>query len=202
MPPKKAAFRRDMPVTLPYSTSTPLMSAFISLTDTRTNVMLIATPNSSPAGPASTGAMDLAHVVETRLWVEEHNWLYALLHSSDNIAPTFRIPDLLSACVTLIFNGDDAAERIFDFLGTELVMRSPTTLRRRESIWRPQFELLHGLQCSPANKHPNPKFQLDQLTTACVALCQQEDASGATVLGPARRNMVERHSTALASRQR
>ena len=79
-------------------------------------------------------------------------------------------------------------------------MRSPTTPRRRESLWRAQFELLHDLQCSAANRHPNPKFQLDQLTTACVALCQEEDTSGAIVLGQARRNMVERHLTQLAPR--
>ena len=162
--------------------------------------MLIAMPNSSPARHASEGTADSGDVVETRLWLEEHNWLYALLRSESNVAPTFRIPDLLSACVALVFNSDDAADRIFGFLGTALVMRSPTTPRRRESLWRAQFELLHDLQCSAANRHPNPKFQLDQLTTACVALCQQEDTSGAIVLGQARRNMVERHLTQLAPR--
>ena len=162
--------------------------------------MLIAMPNSSPERHASEDAADTSDVVETRLWLEEHNWLYALLRSESNVAPTFRIPDLLSACVALVFSSDDAAERIFGFLGTALVMRSPTTPRRRESLWRVQFELLHELQCSAANRHPNPKFQLDQLTTACVALCQQEDASGAIVLVQARRNMVERHLTQLAPR--
>lgn len=162
--------------------------------------MLIAMPNSSPARHTPEGVADSSDVVETRLWLEEHNWLYALLRSESNVAPTFRIPDLLSACVALVFCSDDAAERIFGFLGTALVMRSPTTPRRRESLWRAQFELLHDLQCSPANRHPNPKFQLDQLTTACVALCQQEDASGSAVLAQARRNMVERHLTQFAPR--
>lgn len=162
--------------------------------------MMIAMPNSSPARQVSESASDTSDVVETRLWLEEHNWLYALLRSESNVAPTFRIPDLLSACVAMVFSRDNAAERIFGFLGTALVMRSPTTPRRRESLWRAQFELLHDLQCSPANRHPNPKFQLDQLTTACVALCQQEDSSGAAVLVQARRNMVERHLTQLAPR--
>lgn len=156
--------------------------------------MLIAMSNTSHAGHDSCGSADPSDVVETRLWMEEHSWLYGLLRSDDNVAPTFRIPDLLSACVAIVFGRDDAAERIFGFLGTALVMRSPTTPRRRESLWRPQYELLHDLQCSPANRHPNPKFQLDQLTTACVALCQQEDGSGAAVLQQARHNMVERHS--------
>jgi hypothetical protein len=59
-------------------------------------------------------------------------------------------------------------------------------------MWRPQYEMLQELQRSPANRHPNPKFQLDQLTTACVALCRALDESGATVLSQARRNMAER----------
>ena len=162
--------------------------------------MLIAMPNTSPASQPPEGTAGTSDVVETRLWLEEHNWLYALLCNESNVAPKFRIPDLLSACVALVFGSDDAAQRIFGFLGTALVMRSPTTPRRRESLWRVQFELLHELQCSAANRHPNPKFQLDQLTTACVALCQEEDTSGAIVLGQARRNMVERHLTQLAPR--
>ncbi|WP_038213978.1 hypothetical protein [Xenophilus azovorans] len=158
--------------------------------------MLIAMTNTRHPGHAGPGATEPGDVAETRLWMEEHNWLYALLRSSDNTAPTFRIPDLLSACVAIVFSRDDAAERIFGFLGTLLVMRPPSTPRRRESLWRAQYELLHDLQCSPANKHPNPKFQLDQLTTACVALCQHDDPSGAAVLRQARLNMVERHSGA------
>jgi hypothetical protein len=177
------------------------MRVFIEPQDTRTHAMLIAMPNTNSASLPSEGTADISDVVETRLWLEEHNWLYALLRSESNVAPTFRSPDLMSACVALVFSHDDAAERIFGFLGTALVMRSPTTPRRRESLWRPQFELLHDLQCSPANRHPNPKFQLDQLTTSCVALCQLEDDSGTAVLAQARRNMVERHLTQLAPRQ-
>ncbi|MCB1888008.1 MAG: hypothetical protein KDH20_10420, partial [Rhodocyclaceae bacterium] len=66
------------------------------------------------------------------------------------------------------------------------------TPRRRESMWRQQYQLLLELQRSPANRHPNPKFQLDQLTTACVALCRTADPSGAAILQRARRNMAER----------
>jgi hypothetical protein len=57
-------------------------------------------------------------------------------------------------------------------------------------MWRHQYQLLLDLQRSPANRHPNPKFQLDQLTTACVALCRAEDGSGAGILRQARRNMA------------
>ncbi len=164
--------------------------------------MLTAMPNIHLPDQPSAGGAAPCDVVETRLWMEEHNWLYVLLRSGDNVSPTFRIPDLLSACVAIVFTRDDAVERIFGFLGTDLVMRSPTTPRRRESLWRPQYELLHDLQCSPVNKHPNPKCGLDQITTACVALCEQADPSGAAVLGQARHNMVERHLVQRAPQQR
>lgn len=131
-------------------------------------------------------------IIETRLWLEEHDWLYRLLRSESNVSPTFRFPDLISACVSLVFALPDAPARIFRFLGTELVLRSPQPPRRRESMWRSQYQLLLDLQRSPANRHPNPKFQLDQLTTACVALCQTQDPAGTSILQQARLNMVDR----------
>lgn len=130
--------------------------------------------------------------IETRLWLEEYAWLHMLLKSESNVSPTFRLPDLISACVSLIFTALDPSARIFEFLGSELVLRPPHTPRRRESLWRPQYELLLAVQRSPANRHPNPKFQLDQLTTACVALSRRTDPSGAKVLHQARVNMVQR----------
>lgn len=155
--------------------------------------MFTATPTTRQHTVASpTEESDIRDVIETRLWLEEHDWLYRLLRSAENVSPTFRFPDLISACVSLVFEHRDAPARIFRFLGTELVLRSPQTPRRRESMWRPQYELLLALQRSPANRHPNPKFQLDQLTTACVALCRTADGSGAAVLRQARCNMAER----------
>ena len=154
----------------------------------------LPTARQDQAAHAGQGVLDVEHpdTIETRLWLEEHEWLYGLLRSEHNVSPTFRFPDLISACVSLVFLHDDAPARIFDFLGTQLVLRPPLTPRRRESMWLPQFELLLALQRSPANRHPNPKFQLDQLTTACVALCRAGDTSGAGILQQARRNMAAR----------
>lgn len=135
---------------------------------------------------------DHPDTIETRLWLQEHDWLYGLLRSVDNVAPTFRFPDLISACVSLVFQREDAAGRIFDFLTSALSQRPPDTPRRRESMWRQQYALLLDVQRSPANRHPNPKFQLDQLTTACVALCQPLDDAHAQVLRQARVNLAER----------
>ena len=130
--------------------------------------------------------------IQTRLWLEEHDWLCGLLRCGDNVSPTFRLPDLISACVSLVFLRPDAPTRIFDFLGTQLVLRAPHSPRRHESMWRAQYELLLAVQRSPANRHPNPKFQLDQLTTACVALCRQLEEPDGRVLRQARLNMAER----------
>ena len=155
--------------------------------------MLVATPSTLQHAPASAlPEADPPDTIETRLWLQEHDWLYDLLKSDRNVAPSFRFPDLISASVSVVFAGDDASTRIFAFLGMELVFRPSTTARRRESMWRAQYKLLLALQRSPANRHPNPKFQLDQLTTACVALSRDADASGDAVLRQARLNMAQR----------
>ena len=140
----------------------------------------------------TTSEDDHQDTIETRLWLDEHVWLYKLLRSETNVSPTFRFPDLIAACVSLVFTHDDAPSRIFRFLGTQLVLRAPQTPRRRESMWRQQYNLLLEVQRSPANRHPNPKFQLDQLTTACVALCREQNDSGTSILQQARHNMAER----------
>jgi hypothetical protein len=154
--------------------------------------MISATHHTPDGSQPGTGAGETHDTVETRLFLGEHEWLYGLLRSDDNVSPTFRFPDLISACVSLVFAADDAPARIFDFLGTQLVLRAPDTPRRRESMWRPQYELLQAVQRSPANRHPNPRFQLDHLTTACVALARQADDADARVLRQARLNMADR----------
>ena len=53
--------------------------------------MFIAKPTNhqkNPVTPPGSGNND--DVIETRLWLEEHNWLYGLLHRKDNVSPTFR----------------------------------------------------------------------------------------------------------------
>ena len=91
------------------------------------------------AGQAGSGAHDSEHpeTIETRLWLEEHDWLFTVLRSEGNVSPTFRFPDLISACVSLVFLHDDAPARIFDFLGTQLVLRPPLTPRRAALAGQP-----------------------------------------------------------------
>ena len=97
----------------------------------------------------NSGKERTTETIETRLWLEEHDWLFAVLTSEQNVSPTFRFPDLISACVSIVFTYADAAARIFGFLGSELVLRHPQSPRRRESMWKDQYHLLLDLQRSP-----------------------------------------------------
>lgn len=128
--------------------------------------------------------------VDTYLWRAEYDFLHSLYDSTANVSPKFRFPDLISACVSLVFEHEDAAERLFDYLRSKLVLRGPA-VRRREAMWRQQYELLLGLQRSPANRHPYPQFQLDQFTTACVALASR-DGDASRIFERARRNTAAR----------
>lgn len=132
--------------------------------------------------------------VRTRVWIEEYRWLRSLLGSERNECPTFRFPDLISACVSHVLADSNGPRRIFQYLRTQLVLRDDRTPRREQSMWRQQYEMVLALQLSPANLHPNPNFKLDQLTTACAALSRRDDESGESVFRHARMNVAGRYS--------
>ena len=135
---------------------------------------------------------DMPDVIETYLWVDEHDWLKALYRSPANNSPQFRVPDLLGACISIVFGDDDPTGRIFGYLGRDLIRRDPRTARRQERMWREHFALLQHLQRSPANRYPHPSFALDQLTTACVAIVRADAVADARILDQARRNTAAR----------
>jgi hypothetical protein len=149
-------------------------------------------PSPAEQLPSPGGPPFMDDTATTFVWLEEHTWLYGLLKSPENRSPTFRLPDLLSACVCATLASPGGIQAIFEYLGRKLVLRDPNTPRRREAMWQQQYRLLQALQRSPLNRHPNPKFQLDQLTTAAVALCRDADPGGATILKYARLNMAQR----------
>lgn len=130
--------------------------------------------------------------IGTRVWLEEYVVLQALHDSAANCSPKFRLPDLISACVSRVFSDPEPAARIFTYLHTELVLRDPDHPRRQEAMWLPQYYLLLALQRSPANAHPHPHFQLDHFTTACVALSLSGLDAGRRILDQARKNTAER----------
>ena len=68
---------------------------------------------------------DMPDVLETYLWVEEHDWLKSLHRSPENNSPQFRVPDLLGACISIVFGDPDPSGRVFRYLGRELILRDP-----------------------------------------------------------------------------
>jgi len=192
--PTSPAIRGDASEARTYASPMPRDERIAS---SETDMLEAATSTQEPplALPPAADAIDTA---ETMLWLPEHDWLYQLLRSDRNVAPRFRMPDLISACVSQMFAKGDASHRLFAFLGSELMLREPATIRRREAMWRPQYAQLHALQLSAANRYPNPQFQLDQLTTGCVALARLDDPTGVCTLRHARINIVRRSATTKA----
>ena len=130
--------------------------------------------------------------VQTRVWIEEHDWLHRIFKSPDNTSPKFRFPDLLSACVSLAVASDDGQRRLVEYLVTQLTLRDPRTERRSCNIWAAQFELVLAAHRAPWNRFPNPMFELDHITTACVAVAMSLPYGDALVLRQARLNLRAR----------
>lgn len=130
--------------------------------------------------------------IGTRVWIDEYDFLHSLYDCADNCSPKFRFPDLISACVSLVFQESKPAELIFSYLHTEMVLRDPGSTRRQAEMWKPQYNLLLALQRSPANCHPNPQFKLDQFTTACIALVVSSGEAKRRIFEQARKNTAER----------
>ena len=106
----------------------------------------------------------------------------------------FRFPDLLGACVSLAFRDPPSQRRLVEYLVTQLTLRNPRTERRSCDIWAVQFELVMAAHRAPWNRFPNPMFELDQITTACVAVAMSLPDGDALVLGQARLNLRDRAS--------
>ncbi|WP_256081018.1 hypothetical protein [Massilia sp. YIM B04103] len=143
-----------------------------------------------PVAPAAHAAQ--ADTVGTRIWIEEFNLLETLYNDASNCSPKLRYPDLISACVSVVFDDPEPAIRVFGFLHTQLVLRNQETARRQEAMWRLQYQQLLTLQKSDLNRHPHPQFKLDHFTTCCVALAMQAKDAKMRIFEHARRNIAVR----------
>lgn len=130
--------------------------------------------------------------VQTRVWIDEHDWLHRIFKSPGNTSPKFRLPDLLSACVSLATGSDEGRRRLVEYLVTQLTLRDPRTERRSCDIWSAQFDRLMEAHRAPWNRFPHPMFELDHLSTACVALAMSLPDGEAEVLRQARVNLLAR----------
>ena len=81
-------------------------------------------------------------ILMTRVWLLEHDWLHSVCTSNSNQSPTFRFPDLLSACIELVLSSTESLARLQLFLSTELGARDPKSPRRTCHVWRRQFDEL------------------------------------------------------------
>ncbi|MDZ5455063.1 hypothetical protein [Azohydromonas lata] len=142
------------------------------------------------------GADRAADIVQTSLWLREHEWLYSVMKSPRNTCPKFRIPDLLAACVTLAFSSDVSQHQLITYLRSELLLRQPEKTRRSCDIWKSQFDLLMTAHRDDWNRFPHPMFNLDQICTGCVAVVMTMGDAQTQVLSQARRNVVARTSSA------
>lgn len=130
--------------------------------------------------------------VQTGVWADEHDWLHRIFKSTENRSPKFRFPDLLGACVSLAVGCEDGQQRLVEYLETRLTLRDPKTERRSCDIWSAQFDQLMQAHRAAWNRFPNPMFELDQITTACVAIAMVHVDGPAQVLHQARLNLLER----------
>lgn len=130
--------------------------------------------------------------VQTGVWIDEHDWLHRIFKSAENRSPKFRLPDLLSACVSLAIGCKQEQRRLVEYLETRLTLRDPGTERRSCDIWCTQFEQLMQAHRAAWNRFPNPMFEIDHITTACVAIAMQRPDGPAQVLQQARQNLLER----------
>ncbi|MBX9794755.1 MAG: hypothetical protein K2Y02_10705 [Burkholderiaceae bacterium] len=131
-------------------------------------------------------------IVMTRVWLPEHEWLHSVFSCSENQSPTFRFPDLLSACVALVLGDSEATSRLRRFLITELSIRDPKSPRRTCHLWQRQFDDLLREHRAPWNSHPNPKFDLDAIATGCVAVVRSGVDPVSRTLRQARLNVAAR----------
>lgn len=130
--------------------------------------------------------------VQTRIWLDEHEWLRGLYKSRHNTSPRFRVADLLSACVSLALITEVVERSLVEYLVNDLTRRDPQSERRTCDLWAAQYELLLIAHRAAWNRYPNPMFEIDQLTTGCVALVMRRSDSEAAVLGQARVNLRAR----------
>ena len=143
-------------------------------------------------GGASVSTPAPSPTVTTLVWLDEFQGIEQVYHDTDNHSPKFRTPDLISACISLVFEDGDAGDRIFRHVHTHMLLREHGTARHPAAIWRQQYELLLALQRSARNRHPNPQFNLDHFTTACVHLALKREGATRQILQQARYNTVQR----------
>ena len=158
---------------------------------------MLNTSMSIRIGRERTVPIDIAReeTVGTLLYPEEFDFLHRVYTDPENDSPKFRFPDLISACVSIVFaDHRNPQRRLIDYARSELMVRNSRGRPkcRSEDMWPEQYELLRAVQTSPDNRYPNPKFNLGDFTSACVALVMAGAEPQRRILTQARANLLNR----------
>ena len=135
----------------------------------------------------------------TQVALPEHDWIHGVMMLPINTAPRYRMPDLLSACVSLVLNEPERQQRLVTFMATEFVRRNRAIPLRSCELWPLQAEQLKAAQRAPWNRFPNPMFGIEHVMTGCVAVVRLLPEAQNFVLGQARDNFLARTAPAQAS---
>lgn len=148
--------------------------------------------NDSVRRAASTHAVN-GEVTRTFVRRDQHDFVFGMLRDTRNQSPRFSLVDLTSACVSIAAQLPEALQTLIRKARGEFASPVEPCDRLSVALWPSQFLWLREVQKSPANNYPNPKFDLGDLTSACIALARQ-NASVDEVLAAARRNLLRRCS--------
>ena len=130
--------------------------------------------------------------VQTCVWLDEHDWLHRIFKSPHNTSPRFRLPDLLSACVSMALADSTTQQQMVEIILTRPTRPDAKCERRSCHIFPTQFEQVMDAHRAPWNRFPNPMFELDHITTACVTVVTAWPVADARVLAQARANLLAR----------
>ena len=130
--------------------------------------------------------------VQTRVWLDEHDWLHRIFKSPNNTSPRFRLPDLLSACVSMALADSTAQQQLVEIIVSRPTRRDSKCERRSCDIFSTQFAQVMVAHRAPWNRFPNPMFKLDHIITACVTVVMAGPDAEARVLAQARANFLAR----------
>lgn len=147
---------------------------------------------------ANISAVDQTIPIKTKLYRNEFEYLLVLYKDPLNTEPRFAFPDLISACVSIVFAQSRPCERLIDYVRSHYVLRAGARRNdsRTEGVWSEQYELLRAVQTSPGNRYPNPQFSLGDFTSACVGIVAGESDPIRRILEQARINYARRFSAA------
>ena len=127
---------------------------------------------------------------QIQIGLEEFGWLHELFKSSRNSSPRFRLPDLVSACISLALATGD--QIVVAYLHRRIEHSSFHGERRTCHVFTTQFAMLQRAHRAPWNRSPNPLFELDLVATACVGVVRMKPGACDTVLVQARQNLTNR----------